>query len=342
MNSQESKNEVSVIDVSRGELVASTVLNNTYRLENKSYLHTSLQPELSTKEEALLLDRYIYEDKGSEIARRVESASFMTRSTIPGKIMLPRVLEYGLMTDSDNGVRLAYWIDEEVEGLNAKLDRSILSMDDYRTLIDWVIMMQNETEECGTPIHMDFAARIEAFRTLLSNGYFEHILTSYDSEALKRVVDLMSQCNEEGMNPQSPVFLHGDLHVANVLKTRNDSLAIIDFEASVGGPSDNLKDIVKLLHIDYVFFDVIKSKEGGFLTNNERMMLLDYYITNSKIDQIAKLREATYLTGRVALNSFNQYVSRLTLAALQENKSDEARIRNLMRNLASVAEGVIT
>jgi hypothetical protein len=318
------------------ELVSSSALNETFHVSGEGYFHFSAQPHLATEEEALLLDRYIYKNKGEKIAQRAISAATVARAMTSARVVVPSVLQYGLMTNPKSGESLSYWVDSEAVGVNAKVGKGILNLEEYKVIIDWIMTAQVEIKEEGHPLNEDYVERNNAFRSLVDSGYYESSVSGNNLAVLDQAADTMMQLNEEVYLDQPPVFKHGDLHIANILRKEGDALAIVDFEASAGGPGDNLKDIMKLLHIDYLFFDVKKSREGAFLTDNERILLLDYYISKSKLDGATKLRESSYLMKRTALDSLTRYAARLTLATLQGDAPVGARTQRLVRDMASV------
>lgn len=336
MNSQVFESKYENMDMSNFEKVSSSALNETFHVVGEGYFHFSSQPHIATSQEALLLDRYIYDSKGEKIAQRVKSASLLTHELMPDKIVIPEVVRYGSTNSLNSNNTLAYWVDNEVHGVNAKLNSGILTTEDYKTIIDWIIAIQSGIKADGISVGEDYDARIKAFNSLIEKGYYENSISRPDTPVLNRIADSMAKWNDDSFLNQEPVFKHGDLHIANILKMDNKSLAIIDFEASAGGPGDNLKDIMKLLHMDYVFFDVQKSREGAFLSDAERMLLLDYYILNSKSGEDYKLREPAHLLKRIALDSLTRYVARLTLASLQGDMPTNVRIQRLMRDMTSV------
>jgi len=323
-------------DVSRLRHVSSSALNNTFHISGEGYFHFSTQPPLGTAEESLLLDRYIYENKGEKIARRALNAASVAQNMTSDRIVIPQVIQYGSLNSPENGELLAYWVDNEVEGVNAKLEKDVLSSKEYMALIDWIIAVQTELVEAAPSVAQDYLARSNAFRSLIDAGYYGNVVPHGDFSALHRIADSMAQWSETSLLNQQPVFKHGDLHIANILKMKNDAVAIVDFEASMGGPGDNLKDIMKLLHLDYAFFDIQQSKEGAFLTDTERLQLLDYYVSNSKIDEVGKLRESAYLLKRIALDSLNRYTTRLTLASRQGSSVTDMRIQKIMHDIAAI------
>lgn len=322
------------------ERISASALNETFRATGEGYLHVSEQPKLTSSEEALLLDRYIYESKGERIARQVSAASLMTRATMRGRVVVPEILQYGTAEGVGAGNDLSYWVDSEIAGVNAKIHPGVLQARDYMTVINWIIALQDGIREEGDDVRQDYRTRIKAFRCLIDDGYYERSTNQGESSVLYAAADCMMKWAEDSNLGRNPVFKHGDLHIANILKTEGNTLAIIDFEASIGGVGDNLKDLMKLLHLDYIFFNVHKSKEGSFLTNDERMALLDHYISNSGQDDVERLREPSYLLERVALDSLSRYTTRLTLAARQGGEPSSFRIQQTLRDMNAVMAGV--
>ena len=336
MNSQVVSSICKEFGYQTARLTSSSLMNDTYCLDGKSYLHISSQPHLHSPEETLVLDRYIYAQKGRKIYEQSMKAASIRDSSNNNQVEVPSVLGYGALSDLNDGVERAYWIDSSIKGVNAKEDSKSMELGKYGNVIDWINNAQDQVIEGGLFVGEAYANYIEAARVLYESGYFDTALSGVDFAHTQTMYDVMLRLKDKVVLDNMPVFKHGDLHIANIINTCNGGIGIVDFEASVSGPGDNLKDIMKLLHLDYIFFGVAQTKESSFLSNSNRMSLLDYYIKNSSLRHTEKLRDTEYLEARVALDSLYRNITRLALVVKLGRQFDRVRVQKIVNDIGAV------
>lgn len=299
--------------------------NETYLLFDGSYLHLREQLQPSTPEEAIMLKRYAGFDTPKVFARQV-FRMLDEPSLVQSSIEIPRVMITGTIPEAgDKGIH--FWVDSPVPGVNLKDEPSLLGVAEYHSLISWVTNMQAMALEGGRVVTLDqqYQQKAQSALELLRRGYLDEVMSVGGKDLIQRAARLLEVLSREVLEGVEPVLMHGDLHVANILKVPNSPvMSVVDFEASIEGPGDTLKDVQKLLHLDYEFLDVSRVAESATLDGNQKSDLLQYFIDQSSRPDVKLLKDEETLLKRLLIIDLSTYMGRAFLAATPSLKGKEA------------------
>lgn len=304
--------------VNRGEVQISLVK------EQKSVLHIALPLPVLSEDEALIANRWLYQDKG----RKIQAL----QSTISkNQVDIPVVKDAGNIEIDSNS--FSYWIESFIPGIS--LTQAIIegvNPNIYPKIIEWLADFHASTQTT-LPLSTYYQVRFASLEKVFSNTSIQSKIGLHELRHIREIIHQAANLISSSIGEKETVSnIHGDLRADNILVTPTN-IGIIDFEQGVNG-GDWYSDIEKLLMLsrDEKPDPTRPHRYRPPFDFNEKVILLDRYITRRKVkgftpsqqvDPQTILQHRFVMAGRTILFDADNTLSSLTYRLIRQRQTEQ-------------------
>lgn len=312
--------------INRGEVQVSLVK------EQESVLHIALPLPVISEDEAVITNRWLYEDKG----RKIQGL----QAAIPrGIVDVPEVKDAGIL--QLEGKSFSYWLESFIPGISlTQATLEGLSLDVYTKIIEWLVDYHTKTQ--GDASLSDYYHdRFNSLLRVFSSPSVQSQIEDRNLKGIKETIGIVQSFIDTDVGENEKVSrVHGDLRADNIL-INQAAIGVIDFEQGVNG-GDWYADIEKLLLLSRDEKpDLAKpDRYRPPLEISNKVALLDKYLTQRKsrglipaksIEAAAVLQERQKLANRTTLFDTDNTLSSLTYRLIRQRQTGQEDDSSILR-----------